>query len=98
MLRLKGKVVRGELEGDVIRFDVGQICGISRDGIGTLVRFTEQDEVFVIDPASIQPADDPRKAMIDEIRTRMYQEFDSNEHRFVHEVMATILDEMEAKL
>jgi len=41
---------------------------------------------------------DPRKAMLDDIRTRIYQEFDSCEHHFVHEAMEFILDEMEAKL
>lgn len=47
---------------------------------------------------SIQLADDPRKQMLNEIRTRIYQEFDSCEHHFVHEAMEFILDEMEAKL
>ena len=43
-------------------------------------------------------SEDPRKAMLDEIRTRIYQEFDSCEHHFVHQVFEVILDEMEAKL
>lgn len=54
--------------------------------------------LFAIDPATIQLAADPRKAMLEDIRTRIYQEFDSCEHHFVHEAMEFILDEMEAKL
>ena len=46
----------------------------------------------------LPPKKDPRKAMLDEIRTRIYQEFDSCEHHFVHQVFEVILNEMEAKL
>ena len=54
--------------------------------------------LFAIDPATIMLADDPRKAMLEEIRARIYQEFDSCELHFVHEAMEFILDEMEAEL
>lgn len=60
--------------------------------------FVDGQGLVGIDPATIQLAEDPRKVMLDAIRTRIYQEFDSCEHRFVHQVFESIIDEMEAKL
>ena len=70
MLRLKGKVVYGELEGDWLKFDVNQIDGVAGDGIGLRVRSSDRN-IFIIDPSTIQPAKDPRKQMLEEIRAEL---------------------------
>ena len=57
MLRLKGRVVYGELEGDWIKFDANQIDGVAGDGIGLRVRSSDRN-IFIVDPSTIQPADD----------------------------------------
>ena len=49
---------------------------------------------FAIDPATIRPADDPRKQMLAEIRKRVYKYSYADWHRMLME----ILDEMEAEL
>ena len=70
MLGLKGRVVYGELEGDWIKFDANQIDGVAGDGIGLRVRSSDRN-IFIVDPSTIQPAKDPRKAMLDEIREQI---------------------------
>ena len=54
---------------------------------------------FAIDPATIQPADDPRKQMLDEIRDTLKINLKNMDYdEWVEELFYEILDEMEAKL
>ena len=61
--------------------------------------------LFAIDPATIEPADDPRKAMLDEIRESskaMLKEIRESIYKYSyadwHRMLMGILGEMEAKL
>ena len=85
MLKLKGQTGSGEW----VEFYLSDIETI-------LVRTTwfGDGSIRSIDPATIQPAEDPRKAMLDKIRKRVYKYSYADWHRMLME----ILDEMEAKL
>lgn len=108
-MRLKGKVVYGELEGDWLKFDANQIDAVAGDGIGLRVRSSGRN-IFIVDPSTIQPAEDPRKQMLDEIREKInnlteYKTFVRVEGDPVPTLpqiakwcVIWILDEMEAKL
>ena len=102
MLRLKGKVVYGELEGDWIKFDVNQIDGVAGDGIGLRVRSSDRN-IFIVDPSTIQPAEDPRKQMLEEIRERLLKVWKVSSATgdglgYDKRQVDDILNEMEAKL
>lgn len=103
MLRLKGRVVYGELEGDWIKFDANQIDGVAGDGIGLRVRSSDRN-IFIVDPSTIQPAEDPRKQMLDEIKCEIMcrQNKPKNDFEKGWEAalanLVTSIDEMEAKL
>ena len=88
MFKLKGQTGAGEW----VVFSVSDIEDANRDY--TEIRLLNGDNINYILTSTIQPADDPRKAMLDEIRKRVYKYSYADWHRMLME----ILDEMEAKL
>ena len=88
MLRLKGVTIFGETK----EFYVDRVVAI--DGADGKWWVEIGNKTYVLDPATIQPADDPCKAMLTEIRKRVYKYSYADWHRMLME----ILDEVEAKL
>ena len=90
-LRLKGKAENGK----TVEFGVKDILSVrvshKRNG----------PNVAHIDPRTIQLADDPRKAMLDEIRKKFLNPVSAlpdNMTLFTPQMVRSILDEMEVKL
>ena len=90
MLRLKGQTQSGEW----VEFWVHDIVLPSIDLSSVWVSGEIGTDVLT---ATIQPADDSRKAMLDEIRSRIRDFGENNEYVLVANVNA-ILDEAEVKL
>ena len=92
MLRLRGKNINGEW----LLFGIEDLY---RSEYGRFMVCVEDVGMFAIDPATIEPADDPRKQMLDEIRKRVSSIKDKTEAASAVKFdMYKILDEMEAKL
>ena len=84
MLKFKGQT---EL-GTWVEFNISQIGGVAGDYIAVYIH---HDYTVFVNPDTIQLADDPRKAMLAEIRKRVYKYSYADWHRMLME----ILDEME---
>ena len=100
MLRLKGVTIFGETK----EFYVDRVVAI--DGADGKWWVEIGNKTYVLDPATIHPADDPRKAMLEEIREKLSCLEKSPIEIGVHTTesgvllseLEMILDEMEAKL
>ena len=94
MLRLKGQTEYGEL----VKFNISQVFDVCLRNNWWYVKGYPND--YIIDTATIQPADDPRKQMLENVRDRFLWLFGNNKtHSIISLVQVnSIIDEMEAKL
>ena len=67
MLRLKGQTESGEW----MEFNISQVFDVCLRNNWWYVKGYPND--YIIDPATIRPADDQRKAVLAEIRKRVYK-------------------------
>ena len=93
-------MLKGQTEsGEWVEFEVCDIALANKNGAGVYVG----DRYVFIDPATIQPADDPRKQMLDEIRRRVVgivenKRDDIQDAWLFLSDLEKLLREMEAKL
>lgn len=99
MIKLKGQT---EL-GNWVKFDITQVEGIAGDYIEV---FLHHDYTVFVDPNTVKLADDPYRVVLNEIRSKIYDnlnEIDEYGNIQKHAMIFgsdvyEILDEMEAKL